>query len=264
MAKAPGCPRLRRPSCYLPTALFFTALCGSGAVLRRKDCQFPDPSDHTTYRCVSLACTLSLGSGGFKAGSMVQHFCEDGYVLAGHPGVSVCKGGQWSVLKPVVCNPLTGSPVPRSGSIFGVSSIPMVAAASVAVSALLLVAMVCVLVGPKPCSDWCWRWYEPMEESEVSIVDSCPVPLPSYEEAVYGSQGGPVPPTSTTPTPLVLSRGLAPLSEAAEPCCSPEAATPPPSYQESQAAAAGGSSLARPTVPPARFLFPGAAKDPCR
>ncbi|XP_030400295.1 sushi domain-containing protein 6-like [Gopherus evgoodei] len=261
MVKVPGCPRLHRPSGYLSTALFFAALCGSAAVLRSKDCQFPDPSDHTTYRCMSPVCKLSLGSGVFKAGSMVQHFCEAGYVLAGHPGVSVCKGGQWSMLKPVVCKPLAGSPVPRPGSVIAVSSIPMVAAASVTASALLLVAMVCVLVGPKPCSYWCWRWYEPMEESEESTVDSCPVPLPSYEEAVYGSQGGPVLPAPPTLTPLVLSRGLAPPSEAAEPCWNPEAATPPPSYQESQAAAAGGSGLARPTVPPARFLFPGAAKD---
>ncbi|XP_032632180.1 sushi domain-containing protein 6-like [Chelonoidis abingdonii] len=264
MVKAPGCPGLHQPSGYLSTALFLAAVCGSAAVLRSKDCQFPDPSDHTTYRCVSPVCRLSLGSGVVKAGSVVQHFCEAGYVLASHPGISVCKGGQWSVLKPVVCKPLAGSPVPHPGSVIAVSSIPVVAAASVTVSALLLVAMVCVLVGPKPCGYWCWRWYEPMEESEVSTVDSCPVPLPSYEEAVYGSQGGPVLPAPPTPTPLVLCRGLAPPSEAAEPCWNPEATTPPPSYQESQAAAAGSSGLARPTVPPAWFLFPGAAKDLCR
>ncbi|EMP27826.1 Non-specific cytotoxic cell receptor protein 1 like protein [Chelonia mydas] len=46
MAKAPGCPRLRRPSCYLPTALFFAALCGSGAVLRRKGVNISEPAPH--------------------------------------------------------------------------------------------------------------------------------------------------------------------------------------------------------------------------
>ncbi|KAG6928191.1 hypothetical protein G0U57_008471, partial [Chelydra serpentina] len=81
MAKAPGCP-----SCYLPTALFFAALCGSGAVLRRKDCPFPDPSDHTTYRCAAPACKLSLGSGAFKAGSVAQRYCEPATPWPAAPG----------------------------------------------------------------------------------------------------------------------------------------------------------------------------------
>nr|XP_014435338.1 sushi domain-containing protein 6-like isoform X1 [Pelodiscus sinensis] len=256
---AAGCPL-----CYFPTALFFVALCGSGAVPRRKDCQFPDPPDHSTYRCMSPACQLALGGGVFKAGSMVQYDCEAGYVPAGPPGVAVCKGGRWHVTKPVVCKPLAGSPpMPRSGALLAVSSIPVVAAASVTISALLLVAMVCVLVGPKPRTRVCWsRWYERMEEPEMlSSGDSCLVPLPSYEEAIYGSQGDPVLPAPPMPTPLVLSRGLVLPAEAVESHGSPEAATPPPSYQESQAAAAGGSSLARHMAPPARFLFPGARKE---
>ncbi|XP_074872629.1 sushi domain-containing protein 6-like [Carettochelys insculpta] len=259
--KPTRCPGLCRTSSCLPMALLFAVICGCGAAFRRKDCLVPEPPDHTIYRCMSPACKRSLGGSAVKAGSVLQYDCKAGYVLASPPGVSVCRGGQWSMPKPVICKPLAGSPAPRSGALLAVSSIPVVAAASVTISALLLVAMVCVLVGPKPRSPSCWRWYERMEEPEMSSVDSYLVPLPSYEEAVYGSQGEPVPPAAPAPTPLVLSRDPAPVVEAVESRGSPGVATPPPSYQESQVAAAGGPILAQPLPLPARFLFPEAGKD---
>ncbi|XP_067412837.1 sushi domain-containing protein 6-like [Emydura macquarii macquarii] len=264
MMKATGCPGLRRPLGYFPMALLFPALCSSGAELRRKDCQYPDAPAHTTYRCLSPSCQLSLGGRAFRAGSKVQHFCEAGYIQAGQPAVSVCRGGQWRVLKSVVCEPLAGPPVPHSRAIIAVTSIPMVAAASVTASALLLVAMMCVLLRPKACRYRCWRWYEPMEESEVSTVDGDLVPLPSYEEAVYGSRGGPGPPSPPAAMPHVLSGGLDPPAEADEPWGRSQATSPPPSYQESQAAAVSSSDAAQPTAPPDRFLLPVAGKERCR
>ncbi|RXM30738.1 Serine/threonine-protein kinase PAK 4 [Acipenser ruthenus] len=85
------------------------------------------------------------------------------------------------------------------------SSLPAVATTAVAVSVFLLTTTACMLVKPRVRNCHC-ESNRRLSDQLGLMIDSPPVLLPSYEEAVYGNQGNLAPPT-WGPTQLLFAEG---------------------------------------------------------
>lgn len=90
-----------------------------------------------------------------------------------------------------------------------------------------------------------------MEGPAANCTEDTPVPLPSYEEAVYGPMGAPAPPASQgLVPPVLLTQPVEAGSSSRVPGGSLEMEDPPPSYQEVMAA-----ENALGTLPAERWLM---------
>ncbi|XP_069063015.1 sushi domain-containing protein 6-like [Pleurodeles waltl] len=233
----------------VPVALLLMTLCDCASVIPRSSvCPRPPVPKHGGFQC-SYRCSPLCDGMHFLSGCEVNYYCDAGFAFSAPVISARCRQGKWSLTGDIMCHPSPGyeDSVPP-GPIPG-PSISLVAAVAATVAGLLLMALVCVLVKPKSHTCQCGREYNRMDEPELHSEHWCPVPLPSYEEAVYGSQGRPLSPTTLhAPLPLILAEeDLMPQDIAAAHV--PDAAslhpggrTPPPSYEEVQADVWGTSS----------------------
>ncbi|XP_061454056.1 sushi domain-containing protein 6-like [Rhineura floridana] len=257
--------------CRLFVCLALVTVCNTRISFKRQGCEVPDPPDHSTYRCHPPLCQEPPDSSMFKADTVVEFFCQPGYVPATMPALAICQGGQWKMLRDVMCKP---QGTPRPSALIAAASIPMVIAAAVTFSAFLVTVVACVLLKPRfhfcPCNGGS---YEALEDSSrVERVDELDanqsgssgggLALPSYEEAIYGHTGAPLPLAGRGPTPLVFSQDTLSHPDLCGPSQSPPGGAPflgePPSYQEALVATsaatgnapAGVARLAREHLPP--------------
>ncbi|XP_051934091.1 sushi domain-containing protein 6 isoform X2 [Hippocampus zosterae] len=183
---------------------------------RLSNCTHPLVPEHGGFRCEPSPCR------GFPHKSAVHLFCEDGYRTVKSP-ISWCNHGAWKPRIPA-CVRIRGDARinANGGADFGV---PNVATTAVGVSIFLLTTTACLVVKSRLCP--CQSQRRRSSEQLDLMAEGFPVPLPSYEEAVYGSWGQPLPPCRSSPpgpTQLLLAR------EPAGDQFRPD--NPPPSYEE--------------------------------
>ncbi|XP_015273748.1 PREDICTED: sushi domain-containing protein 6-like [Gekko japonicus] len=231
----------------LGVPLMLVGLCAAQFLPMEKGCEEPDIPPHSAYLCQPPLCQGPWENGTFEAGAMLEYFCQWGYVLASLPSLAICHRGEWRVIQDVLCKP-QGTPVaPRSSSLTLVNSIPLMAGTLVLLSAVILALTLCFLVVrsvPSPCGGTS-QAYETLEDRGfvvegvdgpgTSPTEDTTLSLPSYEEAVYGHTGAPVPAASRGPIPLILLAQPERSGSSRGPGGSREVEDPPPSYQEAMA-----------------------------
>ncbi|KAL8211974.1 UNVERIFIED_CONTAM: hypothetical protein K2H54_032422 [Gekko kuhli] len=228
----------------LPPLLLLVGLCAAQFLPMEKGCEEPDIPLHSAYLCQSPLCQGPLENGTFEAGAMLEYFCQPGYVLASLPGLAICHRGEWRVIQDLLCKPQGTSVAPRSSSLTLVNSIPLMAGTLVLLSAVILALTLCFLVVrtvPAPCGCTS-QAYETLEDPDFTVegvdgpgaspTEDTTISLPSYEEAVYGHTGAPVPAAGRGPIPLIL---LEQSGRSCVPGGSREVEDLPPSYQEAMA-----------------------------
>ncbi|KAK6470674.1 sushi domain-containing protein 6-like [Huso huso] len=165
-------------------------------------CSHPLVPEHGGFRCAPSPCR------DFLPKRVIEFFCEPGYSLHGGAKTARCRRGNWSPEGPVYCTPDPESKPDSDGSDTSdqeSSSLPAVATTAVAVSVFLLTTTACMLVKPRVRDCHC-ESNRRLSDQLGLMIDSPPVLLPSYEEAVYGNQGNLAPPT-WGPTQLLFAEG---------------------------------------------------------
>ncbi|MGH0140027.1 UNVERIFIED_CONTAM: hypothetical protein FKN15_010008 [Acipenser sinensis] len=158
--------------------------------------------EHGGFRCAPSPCL------GFPPKRVIEFFCEPGNSLHGGAKTARCRRGNWSPEGPVYCTPDPESKPDSDGSDTTdqeSSSLPAIATTAVAVSVFLLTTTACMLVKPRVRDCHC-ESNRRLSDQLGLMIDSPPVLLPSYEEAVYGNQGNLAPPTRG-PTQLLFAEG---------------------------------------------------------
>ncbi|XP_040929235.1 sushi domain-containing protein 6 isoform X2 [Betta splendens] len=223
-----ACGRLR-----LGCGLLLVASLPLLAAGRVSNCSHPLVPEHGGFRCDPSPCR------GFPQKSSIHLFCEPGYHIKVR--VSRCQHGRWQPPIPACVPAKDGPKVQKEPDERPGDSMPSMATTAVGVSIFLLTTTACLVVKSRlyPCQSHGRRSSDQLD----LMVDGLPVPLPSYEEAVYGSWGQRLPACSAPgPTQLLLSqeapgRPPAPHGHQADgshrPLLgqSPDSAPPPP-YEE--------------------------------
>ncbi|XP_015196098.2 sushi domain-containing protein 6 [Lepisosteus oculatus] len=223
------------------------ALCSAALVLawlpdstEGRNCSHPLVPEHGGFRCQPSPCR------GFPHNRIILYFCEPGYSLPqDSPGSARCRHGRWTSAVPGCVSVPGWSPEPEDQN---TNTLPGVAMTAVSVSIFLVTTTACVVIKSRlqPCHS------DRRSSDQLDLmIDGGPVPLPSYEEAVYGSRGERIPP-SQGPTQLLLAReppGLHPShavpgSQPETTCLCPLAnqttTLAPPPYEEVQSESRGG------------------------
>ncbi|KAK9409799.1 sushi domain-containing protein 6 [Crotalus adamanteus] len=170
-------------------------------------CPQPSKPENGGYKCHPTPCKDPLTSD-----SVIEYFCDKGYVLKGDYKYLTCKNGKWNPELEVTCRLSQDKGSPPS---VGVPTLSIVATTASSVALILLLVVLFVLLQPKLKSFHHSRRDQGVSGDQVSImVDGVQVALPSYEEAVYGSAGNCIP-SSDTRIQIVLSEGAG-QSEARE------------------------------------------------
>ncbi|XP_077579283.1 sushi domain-containing protein 6 [Stigmatopora nigra] len=186
---------------------------------RLSNCTHPLVPEHGGFRCEPSPCR------GFPHKSSVRLFCEDGYRTA-KSLISTCHHGTWRPPIAACIRIRGGARVnTNSGPDF---SMPNVATTAVGVSIFLLTTTACLVVKSRLCpcqSDSVRRSSDQLD----LMAEGLPVSLPSYEEAMYGSWGQPLPSSHSPapgPTQLLLAREPPGRQSSSD--------NPPPPYEEVQ------------------------------
>ncbi|XP_061682399.1 sushi domain-containing protein 6 isoform X2 [Syngnathoides biaculeatus] len=185
---------------------------------RLSNCTHPLVPEHGGFRCEPSPCR------GFPHKSSVRLFCEDGY-RAAKSAVSWCRDGAWKPPIPACVRVRGGARInAKSGADF---SMPNMATTAVGVSIFLLTTTACLVVKSRLCS--CQSHGRRSSDQLDLMSEGLHVSLPSYEEAVYGSWGQPLPPCrSPPPGPVQLLLAREPPDDR------PRPETGPPPYEEAQ------------------------------
>ncbi|XP_070787364.1 sushi domain-containing protein 6 [Pituophis catenifer annectens] len=189
--------------------IFFPFFIFSSCMVEGLDSYCPQPSkpENGGYKCHPTPCKDPLTSD-----SVIEYFCDKGYVLKGDYKYLTCKNGKWNPELEVTCRLSQDKGSPPS---VGVPTLSIVATTASSVALILLLVVLFVLLQPKLKSFHHSRRDQGVSGDQVSImVDGVQVALPSYEEAVYGSAGNCIP-SSDTRIQIVLSEGAG-QSEARE------------------------------------------------
>ncbi|XP_041928558.1 sushi domain-containing protein 6-like [Alosa sapidissima] len=142
-------------------------------------CRHPVEPENGGYSCHPSPCrTLSEGT-------VIEFFCDEGYVMKGDYRYLTCTSGEWNTLTQVRCLP---SQEKEPEPVFGMNTVSLVTTTASSVALVLLLVVLFVLLQPKLKSFHHTRRDEEVGGQPVSImVDGVQVALPSYEEAVAGS-----------------------------------------------------------------------------
>ncbi|KAL2098614.1 hypothetical protein ACEWY4_005094 [Coilia grayii] len=183
-------------------------------------CPPPLVPENGGYTCHPSPCRV------LSEGTVIEYFCDEGYVVKGDYRFLTCTDGEWDTLTQVRCLPAQErEPEP----VLGVSTLSLVATTSSVLLILLLVVLF-VLLQPRLKSFQHAPRYEEVGEQPVSIVvDGVQVTLPSYEEAVAGSSTAP----PTGPPPPMEQ----PSEDPSAPRPSQQSPSPPPGPDHTQAQA---------------------------
>lgn len=204
-----------------------------------RNCSHPIMPEHVGFRCSPSPCS------GFPLKTSIHYFCEPGYAIPERVHTSRCHRGHWVPPVPT-CKPLKDGSVNSNERV--THSLPSVATTAVGVSIFLLTTTACMVIKSRlfPCHSHSRRSCDQMD----LMVDGLPIPLPSYEEAVYGSWGQRLPPCRG-PTQLLLAQDTPghdpspPHSQSDPRLIHPANQSPgqaPPPYEEVQSQTGEGGS----------------------
>ncbi|KAE8294945.1 Sushi domain-containing protein 4 Precursor [Larimichthys crocea] len=211
---------------------------------RMGNCSHPLVPEHGGFRCDPSPCR------GFLHKSTIHLFCEPGYHIRSKYRVSKCRHGMWQPAIPTCvlskqprasqCSSVITSEGPNMNSDDRVNdSMPsMATTAGVCPSSCSPPLPAWLSIPPLPCQSHSRRSSDQLD----LMADGLPVPLPSYEEAVYGSWGQRIPACSAPgPTQLLLAQESpschqSPQSDGSHhPLLSSQSPdNPPPPYEEVQ------------------------------
>ncbi|XP_069773230.1 sushi domain-containing protein 6-like [Narcine bancroftii] len=173
-------------------------ICISKGLASNDNCLHPFQPENGGFTCHPLPCN------NFAANTVIEYFCHEGYTLKGDYKYLTCENGVWGPAMEVSCRL---NPDKKTGESIGVPTLSIVASTASSVALILLLVVLFVLLQPKLKSFHQSRRDQGVSGNQVSIVvDGVPVTLPSYEEAVYGSSGAAIAPSSSR-VQIVLAEG---------------------------------------------------------
>lgn len=145
--------------------------------IRSDVCQPPYQPENGGYTCHPSPCAR------FSHGTVIEYFCEEGYILKGDYKYLTCQYGEWDSPMQIGClkEQDHDSTLP-----LGMPALSIVASTASSVALILLLVVLLVLLQPKLKS--LQRRDQGVSGQPVSImVEGVQVTLPSYEEAVSGA-----------------------------------------------------------------------------
>lgn len=185
--------------------------------IRTDVCQQPYQPENGGYICHPSSC------GRLTHGTVVEFFCDEGYILKGDYKYLTCQFGEWDSQVKLSCLLEQDSDPALPLGMPALSSIVASTASSVAL--ILLLVVLFVLLQPKLKS--LHRRDPGVTGQPVSImVEGVQVTLPSYEEAVSSSSAAATATSAESRVQIVLSEG--------QNTTPPEAGPSRPSYLKQQ------------------------------
>ncbi|XP_040054843.2 sushi domain-containing protein 4 [Gasterosteus aculeatus] len=165
--------------------------------IRTDVCQPPFQPQSGGYTCHPAPCQR------LSHGTVIEYFCEEGYVLKGDYKYLTCQYGEWDSQMKVSCLMEQG----RSPTLpLGMPALSIVASTASSVALILLLLVLFVLLQPKLKS--LHRRDHGVSGQPVSImVEGVQVSLPSYEEAVSACGAPASPLACESRVQIVLSEG---------------------------------------------------------
>uniref|UniRef100_A0A3Q0RP89 Sushi domain-containing protein n=1 Tax=Amphilophus citrinellus TaxID=61819 RepID=A0A3Q0RP89_AMPCI len=106
--------------------------------IRSDVCQPPYQPENGGYTCHPSPCRR------FSHGTVIEYFCDDGYILKGEYKFITCQYGKWDTLMPVSCLIEQGKILP-----LGMPTLSIVASTASSVAFILLLVVLFVLLQPK-------------------------------------------------------------------------------------------------------------------
>ncbi|XP_067470027.1 sushi domain-containing protein 4-like isoform X1 [Thunnus thynnus] len=145
--------------------------------IRSDVCQPPYQPENGGYTCHPSPCRR------LSHGTVIEYFCDEGYILKGDYKYLTCQYGEWDSLMQISCL-MEQDSVPTLP--LGMPALSIVSSTASSVALILLLVVLFVLLQPKLKSFH--RRDQGVSGQPVSImVEGVQVTLPSYEEAVSGS-----------------------------------------------------------------------------
>lgn len=173
--------------------------------IRSDVCQPPFQPENGGYTCHPAPCQR------LSHGTVIEYFCDEGYVLKGDYKYLTCQYGEWDSQMKLSCL----MEQDRDPTLpLGMPALSIVASTASSVALILLLVVLFVLLQPKLKS--LHRRDQGVSGQPVSImVEGVQVTLPSYEEAVNASGASASAVSSESRVQIVLSEGQhAPAPEA--------------------------------------------------
>ncbi|XP_073340159.1 sushi domain-containing protein 4-like [Pagrus major] len=162
--------------------------------LRSDVCQSPYQPENGGYTCHPSTC------GRLTHGTVIEYFCDEGYILKGDYKYLTCQYGEWDSQVKLSCLMEQDSDPTLP---LGMPALSIVASTASSVALILLLVVLFVLLQPKLKS--LHRRDQGVSGQPVSImVEGVQVTLPSYEEAV---SGGGASASAESRVQIVLSEG---------------------------------------------------------
>uniref|UniRef100_UPI0037E8BC7D sushi domain-containing protein 4-like n=1 Tax=Semicossyphus pulcher TaxID=241346 RepID=UPI0037E8BC7D len=163
--------------------------------IRSDVCQPPYQPENGGYTCHPSTC------GRLSHGTVIEYFCDEGYILKGDYKYLTCQYGEWDSQVKLSCL----MEQDRDPTLpLGMPALSIVASTASSVALILLLVVLFVLLQPRLKS--LHRRDPGVSGQPVSImVEGVQVTLPSYEEAVSGSGASAL--SSESRVQIVLSEG---------------------------------------------------------
>lgn len=165
--------------------------------VRSDVCQSPYQPENGGYTCHPSTC------GRLSHGTVIEYFCDEGYILKGDYKYLTCQYGEWDSQMKLSCI----MEQDRDPTLpLGMPALSIVASTASSVALILLLVVLFVLLQPKLKS--LHRRDQGVTGQPVSImVEGVQVNLPSYEEAVSGGGASASAHSSESRVQIVLSEG---------------------------------------------------------
>ncbi|XP_061824918.1 sushi domain-containing protein 4-like [Nerophis lumbriciformis] len=165
--------------------------------LRTDVCQPPYQPENGGYTCHPSQCQR------LSHGTVIEYFCDEGYILKGEYKYLTCQYGKWDGLMQITC--IMEQDRDRSLPL-GMPALSIVSSTASSVALILLLVVLFVLLQPK-LKSFHW-WDQGVSGQPVSImVEGVQVSLPSYEEAVSSNTSSATALDSESRVQIVLSEG---------------------------------------------------------
>ncbi|CAJ1073761.1 sushi domain-containing protein 6-like [Xyrichtys novacula] len=163
--------------------------------VRSDVCQPPYQPENGGYTCHPSTC------GRLSHGTVIEYFCDEGYILKGDYKYLTCQYGEWDSQMKLSCI----MEQDRDPTLpLGMPALSIVASTASSVALILLLVVLFVLLQPKLKS--LHRRDQGVSGQPISImVEGVQVTLPSYEEAVSGASASAL--SSESRVQIVLSEG---------------------------------------------------------
>ncbi|XP_061751120.1 sushi domain-containing protein 6-like isoform X4 [Nerophis ophidion] len=183
--------------------------------LRTDVCQPPYQPENGGYTCHPSQCQR------LSHGTVIEYFCDEGYILKGDYKYLTCQYGKWDGLMQITC--VLEQDRDRILPL-GMPALSIVSSTASSVALILFLVVLFVLLQPK-LKYFHWRDQGVSGQSVSIMVEGVQVALPSYEEAVSSNTSSATALDFESRVQIVLSEG----QQATTPVAGPSR---PPSVKE--------------------------------